>query len=276
MKSKLFKNALIILGLSAFVTACDNAAVAQKNNENAQEAKTKTVFLAGATGVIGEPLSKALVEKGYVVYGTTRSADKAKALESAGVKPIIVDVFDAQALENAVTAAKPDVVINQLSSLPKGLKEEEMAEGLKRDSRIRIEGTKNLVAASEKAGVSKYIAQSFMYYAPSDKAITEDGEWYPEDDEMYGESIKSIKSLESQTLAGKFTPVVLRYGWIYGGKSGFDAAPEGYAGLHIDALVDATVRAVEADLNGVYNVADDNPIVDTTKFKTAVPQWQAR
>ncbi|WP_077420322.1 NAD-dependent epimerase/dehydratase family protein [Rodentibacter trehalosifermentans] len=264
---------LTALAASAFVLAACN----EKNSgENVEQAKPKVVFLAGATGVIGEPLSKALVEKGYKVYGTTRSEIKAKALEEIGVIPIVVDVFNAPVLEQAVVEAKPDVVINQLSSLPKGLKDEEMEEGLKRDSKIRIEGTKNLVAAAEKAGAKKYIAQSFMYYAPSDHPVTEEGEWYDENDATYGESIKSIKSLETQTLAGKFTPVVLRYGWIYGGKSGFDAAPEGYAGIHINALVDATVRAVEANLNGVYNVAEDGPIVDSNKFKNAVPEWNAK
>lgn len=54
------------------LTACD------KSPETTVTAKSKTVFVAGATGVIGEPLTKALVEKGYIVYGTTRSADKAK------------------------------------------------------------------------------------------------------------------------------------------------------------------------------------------------------
>ncbi|OOF37760.1 hypothetical protein BKK48_00255 [Rodentibacter heidelbergensis] len=246
------------------------------SSEKVEQTKPKVIFLAGATGVIGEPLSKALVEKGYKVYGTTRSENKAKTLEEIGVTPVVVDVFNAPLLEKAVFDAKPDVVINELSSLPKGLKEEEMAEGLKRDSRIRIEGTKNLVAAAEKAGVKKYIAQSFMYYAPSDKAVTEEGAWYDENDATYGESIKSIKSLEAQTLAGKFTPVILRYGWIYGGKSGFDMAPEGYAGIHIDALVDATVRAVEANLNGVYNVAEEGPVVDSSKFKKAVPEWKVK
>lgn len=76
--------------------------------------------------MIGEPLTKALVEKGYTVYGTTRSADKAKTLEANGVHPVILDIYDAHAVEKAVVEAKPDVVISELSSLPKGLKEEDM------------------------------------------------------------------------------------------------------------------------------------------------------
>lgn len=267
MKKSLAKVAVIAIVLFGLVACGEQAKSTQAE---------KTIFLAGASGVIGMPLSKALVEKGYVVYGTTRSPEKAKALEEMGVKPVVVDVFNADALQNAVVQSKPDVVINELSALPKGLKEDEMVEGLKRDSKIRIEGTRNLVMATEKAGAKKYITQSFMYYAPSDKAVDENGEWISEQDAMYGESVRAVKSLEQQALAGKFVPVVLRYGWIYGGTSGFEQAPEGYAGIHVNTLVDATVKAVETDLNGVYNVAEDSPVVDTSKFKQAVPTWQGK
>lgn len=272
MKKILFKSTAL-LGVLLALAGCDNKAEQTAAAQTA-ESKPKTVFIAGATGVIGEPLSKALVEKGYTVYGTTRSADKAKTLEANGVKPVVLDIYDAQAVENAVTSAKPDVIISQLSSLPKGLKEEEMTEGLKRDNKIRVEGTRNLIAAAEKAGVPKFITQSFVFYAPGDKAPNEESPLLSTDDPVYGESTAAMMNLEQQALAGKFTPVVLRYGWIYGGKSGFDAPVEGYSTVHIDRVVDATVRAVEADLNGVYNVSESSPFVNVGKFKRAVPEWK--
>lgn len=272
MKKSLSKLTLVATALFA-LSGCDKAAE-QTATTAAKTEKAKVVFVAGSTGVVGEPLSKALAEKGYTVYGTTRSADKAKALEANGVKPVVLDIYDAQAVENAVVSAKPDVVISQLSSLPKGLKEEEMAEGLKRDNRIRVEGTHNLVAAAEKAGAKKLISQSFVFYAPSDNAPNEESPLLSTDDPMYGESTAAMMELERQVLAGNFVPVVLRYGWIYGGKSGFTAPIEGYSTIHIDAVVDATVRAVEADLNGVYNVSESSPFVDVSKFKQAVPEWR--
>ena len=266
------KTLLKLTALAAGVLAI--AGCNEKDTAKADAPKVKTVFIAGSTGVIGEPLSKALVAKGYTVYGTTRSQDKAKQLEADGVKPVVLDIFDAQAVEKAVVSAKPDVVISQLSSLPKGLKEEEMTEGLKRDNKIRIEGTRNLIAAAEKAGVKKLISQSFVFYAPSDKAPTEESPLLPTNDPVYGESTAAMIDLENQVLKGKFTPVVLRYGWIYGGKSGFDAPIEGTSTVHIDRVVDATVRAVEADLNGIYNVSEASPFVDVSKFKKAVPEWK--
>ncbi|BFU60880.1 MULTISPECIES: NAD-dependent epimerase/dehydratase family protein [Rodentibacter] len=267
MKKTLLKLTALVAGILS-LTACD------KSPENTTTPKSKTVFVAGATGVIGEPLTKALVEKGYIVYGTTRSTDKAKILETNGVKPVVLDIYDVPAVEKAVLEAKPDVIISQLSSLPKGLKEEEMTEGLKRDNRIRVEGTRNLITAAEKAGTPKFITQSFVFYAPSEKAPNETAPLLDENDPVYGESTQAMKNLEAQTLAGKFTPVILRYGWIYGGKSGFDAPIEGYSTIHIDPVVDATVRAVEADLNGIYNVSESSPFVDVSKFQKAIPEWK--
>lgn len=268
------KLSLMVAGVSAcLVTACVSP-TAQKLTQITKPAKPKVVFVAGATGVIGEPLSQALVKKGYTVYGTTRSPQKASVLQSYGVKPVVLDIFDAKAVETAVVSAKPDVVISQLSSLPSGLKEEEMTEGLKRDNKIRIEGTRNLINASHQAKVGKFITQSFVFYDTSDVPPSETSPLISTDDPIYGESTSAMLNLEKQTLAGKFTPVVLRYGWIYGGKSGFDAPIEGYSTIHIDRVVDATVRAVEADLNGIYNVSESSPYVDVSKFKKAVPLWQ--
>lgn len=260
---KTFKKLTALLGALAALSACHSAVQ-----------PAKTVFLAGATGVIGEPLGKALVAKGYHVYGTTRSAEKAKQLEADGITPVVLDIYDAAAVEKAVVNAKPDVVISQLSSLPKGLKEEEMAEGLKRDNRIRIAGTRNLIAATEKAGTPKFITQSFVFYAESATPPTEESELLSTKDPVYGESTVAMMNLEKQTLTGKFTPVVLRYGWIYGGKSGFNAPIEGYSTIHIDAVVDATVRAVEADLKGIYNVSEASPFINIDKFRKAVPGWK--
>ena len=79
------------------------------------------IFLAGAAGAVGRRLVPLLLEAGHDVFGTTRSTTKAHALRAAGVEPIIVDVFDAPALSGAITAARPDVVVHQLTDLPPGL-----------------------------------------------------------------------------------------------------------------------------------------------------------
>ena len=235
---------------------------------------SKTVFLAGASGVIGKPLSKLLLDAGYTVYGTTRSATKAAQLEATGVKPVVVDAFDAKGLEEALVAIKPDIVMHQLTDLPDGLAPEEMEAALVRNARIRDEGTRNLVAAAEKAGVKKMIAQSIAFvYAPSDKPHTEESPLLDFNEPPYGETAKAVHSLETQVLNGNFVGIVLRNGWFYGAGSGI-ANPVDFAPtLHVDAAAFAAFLALNLNESGIYNVADFDVRLDCSKFQNALPQW---
>jgi len=79
------------------------------------------IFLAGAAGAVGKRLVPLLLDAGHHVVGTTRSTTKADALRTAGVEPMVVDVFDAPMLSRAVSAARPDIVVHQLTDLPPGL-----------------------------------------------------------------------------------------------------------------------------------------------------------
>ena len=110
------------------------------------------IFLAGASGAIGSRLTPLLHSAGHYVCGSTRSKAKADTLRSLGADPVVVDVFDATALSRAVASARPDVVIHQLTDLPKDLDPREMGAAIIRTARIRGEGTRNLVRAAIAAG----------------------------------------------------------------------------------------------------------------------------
>src|SRR5476649_2399939 len=125
------------------------------------------VCLAGASGVIGRRLVPLLRDAGHVVTGTTRSPEKAAALETFGAKGVVVDVYDARALLNIMYAAHPDVVIHQLTALPDTIDPQTYPAALARNSRLRTEGTPNLVAAAEMSGAKRIIAQSVAFaYEP--------------------------------------------------------------------------------------------------------------
>ncbi|TBU26199.1 NAD(P)-binding protein [Dichomitus squalens] len=49
------------------------------------------VFILGATGFIGLPIAQAFVRAGHVVYGQTRSEEKAKQLTAEEIIPIVCD-----------------------------------------------------------------------------------------------------------------------------------------------------------------------------------------
>jgi hypothetical protein len=135
---------------------------------------SEKVFVAGAAGAVGAALVPLLIEAGYAVYGSTRDARRADALRAQGVQPVVVDVFDAAALKAALAHIAPWAVIHQLTDLPKDLDPARMAEAGVRNARVRTEGTHNLVAAAQAAGVQRLVAQSIAWaYAPGPRPFTE-------------------------------------------------------------------------------------------------------
>ena len=110
------------------------------------------IFLAGATGVIGRRLIPLLIQAGHFVSGTTRDADKVPALKRTGAQAIVLDAFNQRALHDAVARVKPDVIIHQLTNLPKVFDTAELGAMLNENARLRLEGTRNLTSAARVAG----------------------------------------------------------------------------------------------------------------------------
>src|SRR5262245_6117230 len=132
------------------------------------------IFVAGAAGAIGRPLVTLLVRAGHTVAGTTRSADKAAGIAATGATPVVIDVFDAAALLEAVARARPDVVIHQLTDLPATLDPKAMEASGERNARLRIDGTRNLMAAAAAAKVQRVVAQSIAWvYADGPRPFRE-------------------------------------------------------------------------------------------------------
>src|SRR3954462_15766618 len=77
------------------------------------------VFVAGASGAIGRPLVAELIRRGHAVTGMSRSDVGATALASLGAAVARVSPFDAPGLERALRASKAEVVIDELTSLPR-------------------------------------------------------------------------------------------------------------------------------------------------------------
>lgn len=84
------------------------------------------VFLAGATGAIGQPLVQELVAAGHEVFGMTRSKKNASTLSRQGAEPVLIDVLNAAAVRSSMNSIQPDAVIDQLTSLPKDYTQEAM------------------------------------------------------------------------------------------------------------------------------------------------------
>ncbi len=236
---------------------------------------TKKIFLAGATGAIGKPLCKLLVNDGHAVFGTTRNASKVDELKALGVTPIIIDVYNAQHLKEIVVDIAPDIVIHQLTDLPYALDSSKMAEARIRNARLREEGTRNLVAAVIAANVQKVIVQSIAFaYALGTPSLDESHPLNVNSaDESAALSARAVASMESQVLSESFEGVVLRYGKLYGPGTGFDNPPPG-GPIHVDAAADAARKSITPGITGIFNVAEDDGAVNTTKAKSILG-WNA-
>jgi nucleoside-diphosphate-sugar epimerase len=235
----------------------------------------------------------------------TRAAERRDELRAAGAEPMVCDALDAEALSAAVAAARPEAVIHQLTSLPSRLEPRKYATQLAATNRLRREGTRNLMAAAQAAGVERILAQSIAFaYAP-------EGGWVKDENAPLGlqlpppmgEAIGAVAELERQVLAAGGT--VLRYGYFYGPGTGF--YPDGYYAelarkrqfpivgsgqarwsfVHVDDAAEATVAALDRGQPGVYNIVDDEPaqvrdwvpaFVESVGAKRPfrVPAWLAR
>lgn len=225
------------------------------------------IFLAGAAGAIGRRMLPLLRAAGYEVIGTTRVASRAEELRAAGITPALVDVFDAAALSAVVAAARPDVVVHQLTDLPHGLKPELMAEGLMRNARVRIEGTRNLVDAARGAGVRRFVAQSIAFvYAPGREPHDESDPLLSPAEEPWRTTMEGVVTLERlTTMSAGFDGLVLRYGMLYGTGTGTDTATK--PAVHVDAAAWAATLAIMRGAPGPYNVAEDDGVVSSAKAR---------
>jgi 2-alkyl-3-oxoalkanoate reductase len=238
------------------------------------------VFLAGATGVIGRRLVPMLVAARHQVTGMTRSNAKVDQLRAAGAQPVVCDVFDAEALRDALVAAAPEVVVHELTDLPQNFDPRKMAEQAAGNDRIRAEGTRNLVAAAVAAGGCRVVAQSIAFvYAPvGDRIKDESAPLYEDAPWPWSRSLEAVKELEERVTATEgVAGLVLRYGFFYGpgsayARGGFQAREVErrrfpivglgtgiFSFIHVDDAASATVAAVERGAPGIYNVVDDEP-----------------
>ena len=118
------------------------------------------IFVAGASGIIGRSLIPLLCDGGHLVTGTTRTMEGKTRLEALGIRAVVVDMFDGETLVQVVAAAEPDVIIHQLTDLSSGINPAQPEEALKRNARLRHEGTANLVKAARSSAVKRMIAQN--------------------------------------------------------------------------------------------------------------------
>ncbi|MFL6103416.1 MAG: NAD-dependent epimerase/dehydratase family protein [Actinomycetes bacterium] len=239
------------------------------------------IFVAGATGVLGRRLVPLLVEGGHQVTAMTRTPGKAAGLRATGAEPVVADALDRDAVLRAVVAARPEVVVHQLTALAGAISFRRFDRAFALTNRLRTEGTDHLLEAARAAGTRRFVAQSFAgwpFARVGGPVKTEGDPLDPDPPAELRRTLDAIRHLESAVLGTEgIEGVVLRYGGFYGpgtsaGAGGsmledlrrrrFPVVGAGtgvWSFIHIDDAAAATVAAIEGGTPGIYNVVDDDP-----------------
>jgi nucleoside-diphosphate-sugar epimerase len=234
------------------------------------------VFVAGASGAIGRPLIAELIRQGHAVTGMTHSEAGARNLAAMGAAVAQVSAFDGPAVEQALRQSRAEIVIDQLTSLPKD--PSEMAAAAPGDRQLRLEGGGNLHRAAQASGVRRYIQQASGFFLQAGSGLADEAVGLAIDASPgVAASARTYAELESRVLnSGEIEGTALRYGFFYGPNTWY--CPEGAAAdharrreipiigqgegvwsfIHIEDAALATVAALTAP-PGIYNVVDDNP-----------------
>ena len=234
------------------------------------------VFVTGATGALGRHLVPGLVAAGHEVTATTRTPGKVAQLREAGATPVVVDGLDREAVIAAVLAAAPEVIMHQMTALADMRSLRNPDKLFSTTNELRTRGTDNLLAAAERAGTRRVIAQSYAGAGPDRRSgplKTEEDppDWRPIRSAVQGPA--AIRHVEETVPAAVPEGIVLRYGTFYGPGASellLDALRKrqlpvigGGTGvwsfLEVTDAAAATIAAVDRGAPGVYNVVDSDP-----------------
>jgi len=231
------------------------------------------IAVAGATGVLGRAAMPALAAAGHEVRGFSRSAPAGdEALAS-------IDLLDRDAVVGFAREWRPEALVHLATAIPAQLKPWGVERQFAPTSRLRTEGTRNLLAAAEEAGGARLISQSVAFaVAPGPGLADEDAPIASGAEATLGATSDAIAELESLTLGAG--GAVLRLGQLHGpgtifaadGSMGKPAArgmlPVVHDGgresvfsfTHPRDAASALVAALERPgASGVFNVVDDDP-----------------
>jgi nucleoside-diphosphate-sugar epimerase len=266
------------------------------------------VFVAGATGAIGKALLPRLVRAGHAVTGLTHTARKAGLIHQLDCEPVVADALDEPSIRSAVMAARPDVIVHEMTDLKGASDLRHFDSAFDGSNRLRTAGTDHLLAAARNCGVRRMIVQSFCGwpYARSGAHVKDEEDALDADPPAeQRRTLDAIRYMERVVTASAAPEgVVLRYGAFYGEDTGMFDAPfvdqirkrcvpligsgaAWWSFVHIEDAADATVLAVERGRAGIYNIVDDEPVPVSewlpatarmlgAKAPHRVPGWLAR
>ncbi|BDZ47450.1 NAD-dependent epimerase/dehydratase family protein [Naasia aerilata] len=240
------------------------------------------VLVAGASGAVGLPIVRRLVEQGHQVHGLVRGESGAERVSAQGATALRADVLDYEDVSRAVESAQPEVVIDQLTALPRHYSPQTMRDTLAPTNRVRVTGGANVQKAALRCGARRFLAQSGAYfYEPGPGLADESAGFVDGGPPLVAGNVAAFRAVEDRvaSLPRKVSGLILRYGFFYGPGTWYsregDVGEQARAGdlavlgngtgvwsfVHLEDAAEFTARAaVESDATGAVNVTDDDPL----------------
>jgi nucleoside-diphosphate-sugar epimerase len=208
-------------------------------------------------GYSGKAIGKLLGSEGASVAGTTRSAEKGKALEDMGIRPFI---FDGTSLSEPLLAELAETTHLVQSIAP----------GSEGDPLIRLCGQTGIKALMPKLEWITYLSTVGVYG-------DHHGAWVNEETELKPVSVRSVERVEAeqawQVVAARdnLPLAILRLSGIYGpGRNTFMNLANGTARrlvkkdqvfnrIRVEDIASATAFLAGPNTGGIFNVTDDMP-----------------
>ncbi|MDX2292985.1 MULTISPECIES: NAD-dependent epimerase/dehydratase family protein [Streptomyces] len=232
------------------------------------------ILLAGATGAIGRPLTRALARDGHEVLALARSEGSAQTVRALGGTPVHADALDREGLLRALDGLSADAVVHQLTALssPKLRLTADDPSNV-----LRERGTAHLLEAAGVLGAGRFVTQSLVlgygYRDHGTRPVTEEDPFGVRNGTVADHVITGLVEAEGRLFAADHVAgTALRYGVFYGPGTWFDPTPgsrpfpvpAGGGGtmswIHVEDAAEATVAALERGRAGeAYNIVDDRP-----------------
>jgi nucleoside-diphosphate-sugar epimerase len=233
------------------------------------------IFVTGATGALGRHLVPGLIAAGHEVTATTRTPGKVPQLRAAGAEAVILDGLDRDAVIAAVLDAAPEVIVHQMTALADMRSLRNPDRVFAATNELRTRGTDNLLAAAERAGTRRVVAQghNFVYERAGGPVKTEDDPLDSRPLPSTKRQLAAIRHVEETVPRAVPEGVVLRYGTFYGPGASDPMVdmvrkrqmPVVGGGTGVWSFIEtrdaaaATQAAIERGAPGAYNVVDSDP-----------------
>ncbi|MFJ6517584.1 NAD-dependent epimerase/dehydratase family protein [Streptomyces filamentosus] len=233
------------------------------------------ILIAGATGAIGRPLTRALAREGHEVLALARTEGSARTVRALGATPVRADALDRDGLLRALDGLSADAVVHQLTAL-KAPKLRLTADDP--SNVLRTRGTAHLLDAAGVLGAERFVTQSLVlgygYRDHGDRPLTEDDPFGVRAGTVADHVVTGLVEAEERVFAADHVAgTALRYGVFHGPGTWFDPAPGSrpfpvprggggtMAWVHVEDAAEATVAALERGRAGeAYNIVDDRPV----------------